>query len=189
MFNYQKMLLFPVNIKKKDLKMAKCLVTQYGGPDGELEAALRYFNQSFTMPDERGKALLMDIATEELGHVEMINAMICDLTRGATIEEMKAAGLEGQYAQRGFDHYPTDNNGVPFQATFGSVGSTIANLYEDMAAEKKAKAVYEHLMDLTNDQDVIDVLIYLREREIVHFALFEALCKSYEESNNKDLQN
>lgn len=181
MFTYQKMLLFPVNIKKKDLKMARNLLTQYGGPDGELGAALRYFNQSFTMPDERGKALLIDIATEELGHVEMINAMICDLTRGATIEELKEAGLEGYYAQRGNDHYPTDNNGVPFQATFGSVGSVIANLYEDMAAEKKAKAVYEHLMDLTKDEDVLDVLIYLREREIVHFALFEELCKSYEQ--------
>lgn len=181
MFTYQKRLLFPVDIKKKDLKMAQCLWTQYGGPDGELGACLRYFNQSFKMPDEKGKALLMDIATEEFGHVEMINSMICQLTKGATLEELKAAGLDKMYAQRGLDHFPQDNNGVPFTVVgLGAVGCPIADLYEDMAAEQKARAVYEHLLDLATDPDVISVLVYLREREIIHFNLFKELCEKYE---------
>lgn len=181
MFTYQKRLLFPVNITKKDLDMAKVLYTQYGGADGELGAAVRYFNQSFTMPDNRGKALLLDIASEEFGHVEMINAMICGLTKGATLEELKKHGLDKMYAQKGLDHFPQDNNGVPFTTSYiGATGDVIANLYEDMAAEQKARAVYEHLMDLTNDEEVLNVLIYLREREIVHFTLFKELCESYE---------
>lgn len=181
MFQYEKRLLFPVNINKKDLKMAKCLWTQYGGPDGELTASIRYFNQSFQMPDDEGKALLMDIATEELGHVEMINSMLKQLTKGATLDELKDAGLDGVYAQRGLDHFPQDNNGVPFTAAyFGAVGCPIADLYEDMAAEQKARAVYEHLLDLATDQDVISPLFYLREREIVHFTLFKELCEKYE---------
>lgn len=180
MFTYEKRLLFPVNITKKDLKMAKLLWTQYGGPDGELAAALRYFNQSFYMPDNRGKALLLDIATEEFGHIEMINVMINKLMEGATLEELKANGLDKAYIQRGFDHFPQDNNGVPFTSAYiGATGDVIADLYEDMAAEQKARAVYEHLLDFANEE-VASPLIYLREREIVHFNLFKELCESYE---------
>jgi len=181
MFEYQKKLIYPVNIKKKDLKMAQVIYTQYGGPDGELAAALRYFNQSFHMPDNRGKALLQMIATEELGHVEMICAMLTQLTKGATIDEMKAAGLDKMYAMRGVDLFPQDNNGVPFTTAYiGATGDFKADLYENMAAEQKARAVYENLIDLSTDPDVANVLLYLREREVVHFALFKELCEIYE---------
>lgn len=187
MFTYEKRLLFPVNIKKKDLKFVQCLYCQYGGPDGELGAALRYMNQAYNMPDDQGKALLIDIATEEFGHIEMINSMIKQLMKGATIEELKAAGLDKVYAQRGNDHFPQDNNGIPFTAAYiGAVGDPIADLYEDMAAEQKARAVYENLMDLTTDSDVLAVLIYLREREIVHFNLFKDLVEKYEKMLNAD---
>lgn len=184
MFTYEKRMLFPINITKKDLKMAQVMYTQYGGADGELGAAIRYFNQSFTMPDNRGKALLMDISAEEFSHVEMINVMIEQLMKGATLEELKAYGLDKMYAQHGRDHFPQDNNGVPFTTAYiGATGDPIADLYENMAAEQKARSVYEHLLDLATSEEVIAPLIYLREREIVHFTLFKELCESYEKNN------
>lgn len=137
MWRYVKSLEYPVNIKKKDLRMAKFLVTQYGGANGELGAALRYLNQRYTMPDERGKALLTDIGTEELGHVEMICAMIYQLTKDATLEELKAAGLDTNYTEHRKAVYPTDSNGVPFTVTyFATTGNPVADLAEDMAAEE-----------------------------------------------------
>lgn len=185
MFTYQKKLIYPINIKKKDLKMAQIIFTQYGGADGELGAALRYFNQSFHMPDNRGKALLQMIATEELGHIEMICTMLTQLMEGATLDEIKAAGLEKVYAQRGVDLFPCDNNGVPFTSAYvGATGDYKADLFEDMAAEQKARAVYENLIDLSTDQDVINALLYLREREIIHFTLFKELYESYEKELN-----
>lgn len=180
MWKYVKTLEYPVNIKKKDLRMAKYLITQYGGSNGELAAAFRYLNQRYTMPDDKGKALLTDIGTEELAHVEMISTMIYQLMKDATIEEIKAAGLEGHYAEHGKDLYPTDANGVPFTVTyFASVGDPVANLMEDMAAEQKARAVYENLIDLTNDPDVVGPLLFLRQREVVHFNRFKTLYEEY----------
>ena len=180
MWLYEKRLIYPVNIKKKDLKMASVIYCQYGGPDGELAAALRYLNQRYNMPDDRGKALLTDIGTEELGHVEMICTMLYQLTKDATIEELKANGLDKLYAQRGKDLFPQDNNGVPFTTAYiGAVGDFIADLTEDMAAEEKARSVYEHLIDLAKDPDVINVLLYLRQREIVHFNRFKELLEVY----------
>lgn len=182
MFSYQKRLQYPVNIKSKDLQMAKYLITQYGGPNGELSAAIRYLNQRFNMPDNRGVALLTDIATEELGHIEMIQAMVTQLMQGATIEEIKAAGLEGNYTEHGLSLFPTDANGYVHTSTyFADTGDWLANLTEDMAAEQKARAVYENLIDLTTDQDVIEPLLFLRQREIVHFARFKELCDIYKE--------
>ena len=178
MFSYNKRLQYPVDIKKKDLRMAKYLVTQYGGANGELAASLRYLNQRFTMPDERGKALLTDIGTEELAHVEMISTMIYQLMKDATLAEIKEAGLDTHYAEHAKALYPTDANGVPFTVGyFASTGDPLADLSEDMAAEQKARATYEKLIDLCRDnQDVIDPLRYLREREVVHFQRFgEAL--------------
>ena len=181
MWLYEKRLIYPVNIKKKDLKMASVIYCQYGGPDGELAAALRYLNQRYSMPDDRGKALLTDIGTEELGHVEMICTMLYQLTKDATIEELKDNGLDKLYAQRGKDLFPQDNNGVPFTTAYiGAVGDFIADLHENMAAEQKARAVYENLLDLATDPDVIQPLIYLREREIIHYNLFKELCDHYE---------
>lgn len=180
MWKYEKMLQYPINIKKKDLRMAKYLVTQYGGSNGELAAAWRYLNQRYTMPDEKGKALLTDIGTEELAHVEMISAMIYQLTKDATMDELRAAGLDTNYAEHGTSLYPTDVNGVPFTvAYFAATGDPVADLSEDMAAEQKARAVYENLINLTNDMDVIGPLLYLRQREIIHFNRFKELYDEY----------
>ena len=180
MWKYEKMLQYPINIKNKDLRMAKYLITQYGGPNGELGAAWRYLSQRYTMPDERGKALLTDIGTEELSHVEMISTMVYQLMKGATLKELKEAGLDSMYAEHGYGIYPTDSNGIPFTAAyFASTGDPLADLSEDMAAEQKARATYENLINLTDDQDVIGPLLYLRQREIVHFARFKELYNYY----------
>lgn len=179
MFNYQKKLMYPIDIKKKDLKMAKFLVTQYGGPNGELGAALRYFNQRYTMPDNKGKALLTDIATEELGHVEMLQTMIYQLIKDATVEELIEAGIGSNYAEHKMSFFPTDANGVPFSATFASTGDALADLTEDMAAEQKARATYENLIDMTKDPDLIGPLLWLRQREVVHYARFKELFDIY----------
>lgn len=181
MYTFEKRLIYPVNIKKKDLNMAKVIFSQYGGPDGELAASLRYMNQSYNMPDSEGKALLSSIAAEELSHIEMVCTMLYQLMDGASIAELKAAGLDKMYAQRGKEFFPQDNNGVPFTTSYiGAVGDYKADLYEDMAAEQKARAVYENLIDLATDKDVINPLLYLREREIVHFNLFKELLEKYE---------
>lgn len=186
MWKYVKTLQYPVNIKKKDLKMAKYLVTQYGGANGELAAAWRYLNQRYTMPDEKGKALLTDIGTEELAHVEMISTMIYQLMKDASVKEIQEAGLAGHYAEHGKGLYPTDANGVPFTvAYFATTGDPMADLSENMAAEQKARAVYENLINLTTDQDVIDVLLYLRQREIVHYTRFKELFKEYQQKGYK----
>ena len=180
MWKYVKALEYPVNIKKKDLRMAKYLVTQYGGANGELGAAWRYLNQRYTMPDDKGKALLTDIGTEEFAHVEIISAMIYQLMKDATLDELRAAGLDSHYAEHGKGLFPTDANGVPFTAAyFATTGDPVADLSEDMAAEQKARAVYENLINLTNDQDVIDVLLFLRQREIIHFNRFKELYDEY----------
>ena len=186
MFAYEKRLQYPINIKKKNIKMAKLLVTQYGGSNGELGAALRYLNQRYTMPDNRGKALLTDIGTEELAHVEMISTMVYQLLKDATVEEMKEAGLDSHYAEHKNSLYPTDANGVPFTvAYFATTGDPLADLSEDMAAEEKARATYENLIDLADDQDVIDVLLWLRQGEIIHLHRFKELYDIYKKELKK----
>ncbi len=190
MFSYNKRLQYPVDIKKKDLRMAKYLVTQYGGSNGELAASLRYLNQRFTMPDDKGKALLTDIGTEELAHVEMISTMIYQLMKDATLAEIKEAGLDTHYAEHAKALYPTDTSGNPFTvAYFASTGDPLADLSEDMAAEQKARAVYENLIDLTNDPDVIGPLLWLRQREIVHYTRFKELFEYYEKQLNNNTNN
>ena len=180
MWKYVKTLEYPINIKKKDLRMAKFLVTQYGGANGELAASLRYLNQRYTLPDDKGKALLTDLGTEELAHVEMICTMIYQLMKDATLEEIKKAGLESHYAEHGKALYPTDSNGVPFTVSyFATTGDPVADLSEDMAAEEKARAIYENLITLTDDPDVIGPLLFLRQREVVHFQRFKELYDEY----------
>ena len=180
MFIYEKRLEYPVNIKKKNLKFAKDLYTQLGGPNGELAAAVRYLSQSFSMPDQQGKALLIDIASEELGHVEMISTMLKQLTDGATIEEIKESGFDPIYAQKGLSIYPSGPTGIPFTASYiESMEDVLASLSEDMAAEEKARATYEYLINLADDRDVIDVLLFLRQREVVHFNRFKELYDGY----------
>lgn len=180
MFKYVKHTNYPINIKKKNVKMAKYLITQFGGSNGELAAAMRYFSQKFNMPDEKGKSLLNDIATEELGHCEMIATMVCQLTKDATIEELEACGLASMYTEHGKGVYPTDSNGVPFTVSYFAVtGDVLADISEDMAAEQKARAVYENLINLTDDEDLIGPLLWLRQREVVHFNRFKELYDHY----------
>ena len=167
MFKYCKKLPYPLSISKKDLRMAKYIVTQFGGPNGELGAALRYFSQKFSMPDDRGRALLNDIATEELGHMEMVATMVHMLTKGASIKEIEEAGLSSYFAEHG--------NARAIEST----SDVFTNLSEDMAAEQKARATYENLIDLADDKDVIGPLLFLRQREIVHFNRFKELYDLY----------
>ncbi len=178
MWTYKKVLEYPVNIKCTDPRLAKVIISQYGGPDGELAASLRYLSQRFGMPDENAKAILNDIGTEELAHLEMVGAIVHQLTKNASIEEIEAAGLGAYYTDHGVDVYPQSAAGVPFNANcLACKGDAIANLQEDLAAEQKARATYEKLIDLCRDnKDVIDPLRFLREREVVHFQRFgEAL--------------
>lgn len=180
MYKYAKMLPYPLSIKKKDLKMAKYIITQLGGPAGELGASLRYFSQKFNMPDDKGRSLLNDIATEELGHAEMISSMVHMLTKDATLEELKEAGLEATYVEHGKGIYPMDSNGVPFTAAyFASTGDVLADLSEDMAAEQKARSAYENLISIAKDPDLISPLLFLRQREIIHFHRFKELYDYY----------
>ena len=180
MFKYEKILEYPINVKKKDLRMAKLLMTQFGGPDGELSAALRYLSQRFSMPDEKGKALLSDIGVEELGHVEMISTMINQLLKNATLEELKKEGLDTWYVQHNKGIYPTDTNGFPYTASYiASTGNPKVDLHENLAAEEKARATYENLMDLTNDESILVPLSFLRQREVVHYQRFKELLDYY----------
>lgn len=178
MWTYNKTLQYPINIKCPDPKLAKVIISQYGGPDGELAASLRYLSQRFGMPDQKAKAILNDIGTEELAHLEMVGTIVHQLTDRASIEEIEKAGLAPYYTDHGVDVYPASAAGVPFTAAYiACKGDPIANLQEDLAAEQKARATYEKLIDLCRDNpDVLDPLRYLREREVVHFQRFgEAL--------------
>ena len=180
MFKYVKHLNYPINIKKKDLKMAKYLLTQFGGANGELGAALRYFCHKFSMPDEKGRALLNDIATEELGHCEMIGTIVSQLTKDSTVKELEDAGLGSMYIEHGKGIFPVNANGVDFTASyFASTGDPIVDLSEDMAAEQKARISYEHLINLATDEDVIAPLLFLRQREVIHFNRFKELYDFY----------
>ena len=178
MWTYNKVLQYPVNIKTTDPRLAKVIISQYGGPDGELAASLRYLSQRFGMPDQISKAILNDIGTEELAHLEMVGSIVHQLTKNASIEELEKAGLAPYYTDHGVDVYPVSAEGVPFTAAYiAAKGDPIANLQEDLAAEQKARATYEKLIDLCRDNpDVLDPLKFLRQREIVHFQRFgEAL--------------
>lgn len=178
MWTYNKRLEYPINIKCKDPRLAKVIISQYGGPDGELAASLRYLSQRFGMPDEKAKAILNDIGTEELAHLEMVGTIVHQLTKNASIEEIEKAGLSAYYTDHGVDIYPQSAAGVPFSANYlACKGDAIANLQEDLAAEQKARATYEKLIDLCRDNpDVVEPLKFLREREVVHFQRFgEAL--------------
>lgn len=185
MWIYQKKLEFPVDIKKQDAKAAKIIITQLGGPDGELAAANRYMSQRYTIPFNEGKALLTDIATEELAHVEMISAMLYQLTQGLDIEEIKAAGFDTYFVDHTLGVYPQSAGGMPFTATyFQSKGDPITDLIEDLAAEQKARTTYDNILRLVSDEDICKPIRYLREREVVHFQRFgDALSRVQERLN------
>ena len=177
MWIYEKKLQFPVKITQPDARMAKVILSQFGGPDGELAASIRYLSQKFTMVTPEAKATLNDIATEELAHLEMVGAMVHQLTQGLTKDDIITAGLDQYYVDHGLGVYPASAAGVPFTAAYvQSKGDPLTDLYEDMAAEQKARSTYEYLIDLAEDPAVLAPLRFLREREIVHFQRFgEAL--------------
>jgi spore coat protein JC len=177
MWVYEKKLEYPVKIKNPDPRMAKVIITQYGGPDGELAASIRYLSQRFSMPTEEAKSILNDIGTEELAHLEIVGSIFSQLTKGIPAKLLEKDGLGGYYADHDHAVYPLSAAGTPFTAaSIQSKGDPIADLYEDLAAEQKARATYEYLINLCDDPDVIDPLRFLREREVVHFQRFgEAL--------------
>ena len=177
MWQYEKKLQYPVNIKKTDPRMAKVIISQLGGPDGELAASLRYLNQRYVMPYAEVKGLLTDIGTEELAHVEMISAILYQLTKDLTPEEIKEGGFSDYFVDHTTGIYPVAASGMPFTATyFQSKGDIITDLHENMAAEQKARTTYDNILRLADDPDVRDPIRFLRQREIVHYQRFgEAL--------------
>ncbi len=177
MWIYEKALQYPVNIKNPNPKLAKIIISQLGGPDGELAASLRYLNQRFAVPYSQVKGILTDIGTEELAHVEVISAILYQLTRNLSMEEIKASGFDTYFVDHTAGIYPVSAAGVPFTAAyFQSKGDVITDLTEDMAAEQKARTTYDNILRLTDDPDVRDPIKFLRQREIVHFQRFgEAL--------------
>lgn len=177
MWLYEKRLQYPVNVKRPDAKTAKIVMSQLGGPNGELGAALRYLSQRYTMPYPRVQALLTDIGTEELAHVEIISTLFYQLTNGLTPKEIKDGGLDAYFTDHTLGVYPTNSAGIPFNAdTFQSVGDPISDVTEDMAAEQKARTTYDNILSLSKNEEVNKVIRFLREREIVHYQRFgEAL--------------
>lgn len=177
MWSYDKILEYPVKIKNPNPAMAKLIIAQYGGPDGELGASLRYLSQRFSMITPQAIATLNDIGTEELGHLEIVGSIVNQLIRGASIEEIKKSGLDAYYSDHGKGVFPCNAAGVPFSASYVQVkGNPIVDLTEDLAAEQKARGTYEWLINMADDPDVIEPLKFLREREVVHFQRFgEAL--------------
>ena len=173
MFVYEKKLQYPVRITRPDPAMAARIISQYGGPDGELGASLRYLSQRFAMPCGALKGLLTDIGTEELGHLEIVGAMVYQLTRDLSCEDIRKAGFDAYFVDHGAGVYPTASAGYPYTAAaMQSKGDPIADLHEDLAAEQKARVTYDNLLLQADDPDVIDVLRYLRQREIVHYQRF-----------------
>lgn len=186
MWTYEKKLQYPVRIAKPDARAAKVIITQYGGPDGELGASMRYLSQRYSMTDKHAVGLLTDIGTEELAHLEMISAIVYQLTRDLSPEQIKAQGFEPYYVDHTLGIYPCSASGEPFNAaTFQSKGDPIADLAEDMAAEQKARVTYDNILRLMDDPDVIDPIRFLREREIVHFQRFGEAMNYVVESQNR----
>ena len=173
MFIYQKNLQYPVRIKKPNPKLASVIISQYGGPDGELGASLRYLSQRYSMPYDEQKALLTDIGTEELGHLEMIGALVHQLTRNLKDSKIQDSAFAPYFVDHTTGVYPTAASGFPWNAASMAVkGDPIADLTENMAAEQKARVTYDNILRLSDDPDVNDVIKFLREREIVHFQRF-----------------
>lgn len=177
MWTYERRLQYPIKIKNTDARAAKIIITQYGGPDGELGASMRYLSQRYSMTDKTVAGLLTDIGTEELAHFEMIATIVHQLTRDLTIEQIKAQGFADYFVDHTTGIYTLAASGVPWTATYyQSKGDPITDLSEDMAAEQKARTTYDNILRLVDDPDIIEPIKFLREREIVHYQRFgEAL--------------
>ena len=189
MFVYEKKLQYPVRIKNPNPALAKFIISQYGGPDGELGASLRYLSQRYSMPYPELKGLLTDIGTEELGHLEMVGTIVHQLTRSMTPDEIKKAGFDTYFVDHTAGVYPQFASGTPWSAaTMAVTGDVIADLNENRAAEQKARLTYDNILRLSDDPDVNDVIRYLREREIVHYQRFgEGLRKTIDRLDQKNV--
>ncbi len=173
MWVYEKKLQYPVNIKRTNAALAKLIISQYGGPDGELGASLRYLSQRYVMPYPELKAILTDIGTEELAHLEMIGAIVYQLTKDLSMEEIKKSGFDQYFVDHTTGVYPSSAAGVPFTAAYiQSKGDPITDLHEDLAAEQKARTTYDNILRFCDDPDVKDAIRFLRQREIVHYQRF-----------------
>ena len=189
MWNYEKRLQFPVNIKEPNAKLAQVIISQFGGPDGELAASMRYLAQRYTMPCKKVGGLLTDIGTEEINHMEIICSMVYQLTKNLTLEQAKTAGFDAYYIDHTTGLWPQAAAGVPFTSLeFQSKGDALADLFEDLAAEQKARVTYDNILRLSDDPDVNNVIKFLRQREINHFQRFgEALQLLREKLNQKNI--
>ena len=189
MFVYQKKLQYPVKIRACNPKLASIIISQYGGPDGELGASLRYLSQRYSMPYPELKGLLTDIGVEELNHLEMIGAIVHQLTRKLSDEQIREAGFDAYFVDHTAGVYPTAASGFPYTAASMAVkGDVLADLSEDMGAEQKARVTYDNILRLSDDPDVNDVIRFLREREIVHFQRFgEAVELARQKMNEKNV--
>jgi spore coat protein JC len=188
MFVYEKKLQYPVRIRNTNPALAKFIISQYGGPDGELGASLRYLSQRYSMPYPELKGLLTDIGTEELGHLEMVGTVVHQLTRDLSVDEIKKAGFDAYFVDHTAGVYPTAASGFPWSAASMAVkGDVITDLSEDLAAEQKARTTYDNILRLSDDPDVNNVIRFLREREVVHYQRFgEALRLATEKMNEKN---
>ena len=188
MWLYEKKLQYPVKIKKPNAAFAKIIISQLGGPDGELAASTRYLSQRYSMPYDEVKGILTDIGTEELAHVEMISAILYQLTKNLTPEEIKRSGFDTYFVDHTTGIYPIAASGVPFRADYiGVKGDVFADLNEDLAAEQKARVTYDNILRLVDDPDVCDPIKFLRQRELTHYQRFgEALRIA---QDNSDAQN
>lgn len=188
MWSYEKRLQYPVKITKTCPKTAQLIISQYGGPDGELSASMRYLAQRYSMPCKKVGGLLTDIGTEEINHMEIICAMVYQLTKNLTLEQAKTAGFDAYYIDHTAGLWPQAAAGVPFTALeFQSKGDALADLFEDLAAEQKARTVYDNLLRMIDEPEVREPLKFLRAREIVHFQRFgEALEMTKEKLDAKN---
>jgi len=189
MFIYDKKLQYPVKIANPNPRLASVIISQYGGPDGELGASLRYLSQRYSMPYDELKGLLTDIGTEELGHLEMVGAIVHQLTRNLKDSQIQDSAFAPYFVDRTTGVYPTAASGFPWSAASMAVkGDPLADLTEDLAAEQKARVTYDNILRLSDDPDVNNVIKFLREREIVHFQRFgEALQLLREKQNQKNV--
>ena len=189
MFVYEKKLQYPVKIKNPTPKLAAVIISQYGGPDGELGASLRYLSQRYSMPYAELKGLLTDIGTEELGHLEMVGTIVHQLTRNLSEEDIRTAGFDTYFVDHTTGVYPTAASGFPWSAgSIAVTGDMIADLTEDLAAEQKARLTYDNILRLSDDPDVNDAIKFLRAREIVHFQRFgEGLRLAKDRLNEKNV--
>lgn len=188
MWSYERRLQFPVNIKEPNAKLAQVIISQYGGPDGEMGASMRYLSQRYATPYREVAGLLTDIGTEELAHLEMVAAIVHQLTRNLSMEEIEKSGFANYYVDHTLGIWPQAAGGVPFNANqFQSKGDIITDLHEDMAAEQKARTTYDNILRLIKDPDVCEPIKFLRQREIVHYQRFgEALRITQDKLNSKN---